>query len=378
MVYSACLRSAVGSVRESLRHLGIDVQSEEFRQHGTHSIAADAPLVLVACSGGRDSIALTAVSHIVCASLGVRCGVVIIDHALQSDSAKVASQAATRCEHMGVSPVIIRTVAVVNTGEGVEAAARNARYAAIETEAHKIQAQAILLAHTKNDQAETVLIDLLRSQGSDALAGMPRYFSIGDIPAARPLLDMTRAQTTELCHDLGLQWWDDPTNGDSGPLIDNEEIGIPFSSKTALSTQYPLRSRIRHDIIPYLSEFSGSDVVSHLAYSAKLASIDKDYLDREAQRVLQRVAQFTPENSTVRLTVSVDKLSGEHSAIRFRVLAKALAELGIPFVSKQIEGIDRLITHWHGQGPVALPSGYSATRQKHVIRLCQDSSHANR
>ena len=105
MVYSAGMKAAIGSVRQSLEQAGITRASEEFAAHGEHEPQPDAPLVLVACSGGRDSMALSAVSHIVCASLGVRCGAVIIDHRLQEGSDAVARQAAERCRALGLGPV---------------------------------------------------------------------------------------------------------------------------------------------------------------------------------------------------------------------------------------------------------------------------------
>lgn len=129
MAYSARLRKAVGAVRTTLSAVELcDVQAPEFAQHGDHAVAADAPLVLVACSGGRDSMALAAVSHIVCTSMGVRCGVVIVDHGLQEGSEQVAGEAADRCRALGLGPVIVRNATVQARGEGLEAAARQARY----------------------------------------------------------------------------------------------------------------------------------------------------------------------------------------------------------------------------------------------------------
>ena len=113
MAYSARLRKAVGAVRATLSAVELcDVQAPEFAQHGDHAVAADAPLVLVACSGGRDSMALAAVSHIVCTSMGVRCGAVIVDHGLQEGSEQVAGEAANRCRALGLGPVIVRNATV--------------------------------------------------------------------------------------------------------------------------------------------------------------------------------------------------------------------------------------------------------------------------
>jgi len=228
MAYSARLRKAVGAVRATLSAVELcDVQAPEFAQHGDHAVAADAPLVLVACSGGRDSMALAAVSHIVCTSMGVRCGAVIVDHGLQEGSEQVAGEAANRCRALGLGPVIVRNATVQARGEGLEAAARQARYNELCTAARESGAIAVLLAHTMDDQAETVLIGLLRSRGVDALAGMPQVFTRSGVTFALPLLTLTRAETTGICEDLGVEYWDDPTNGDA---VDGE-----------LPNDYPLR-----------------------------------------------------------------------------------------------------------------------------------------
>ena len=273
MAYSARLRKAVGAVRATLSAVELcDVQAPEFAQHGDHAVAADAPLVLVACSGGRDSMALAAVSHIVCTSMGVRCGVVIVDHGLQEGSEQVAGEAADRCRALGLGPVIVRNATVQARGEGLEAAARQARYNELCAAARESGAIAVLLAHTMDDQAETVLIGLLRSRGVDALAGMPQVFTRSGVTFARPLLTLTRDETTGLCEDLGVEYWDDPTNGDA---VDGE-----------LPDDYPLRSRVRHDLLPAIERFAGFNVTRHFAESAQLARMDKEYLDQRSDEVM--------------------------------------------------------------------------------------------
>ncbi|MCH4210076.1 tRNA lysidine(34) synthetase TilS [Bifidobacterium sp.] len=367
MVYTQRLKAAAGGVRLALARLGIRRQGERFIRHGEHEPSTDAPLVLIACSGGRDSIALAAVSHIVCGSLGLRCGAIVVDHGLQQGSAQVARQAADRCRAVGLSPVEIETVHVRQQGQGVEAAARQERYQALASIARRLDAAAVLLAHTKSDQAETVVIGLLRSGGLDALAGMPRSFVLQGVRFARPLLDITRAQTTGICQDLGLQWWDDPTNGGDG------------GGEAMLPGDYPLRSRIRHNLIPYLERFTGADVISHLADMALFARDDKEYLDMQADRLAAlAVSEDNGRAESPALRLAVGMLADEHVAVRRRVIAHALASLGITTTSRHVEAVDRLVSDWHGQGPISLPSGYTATRQKHVIRLCQDGGHANR
>ena len=388
MAYSARLRKAVGAVRATLSAVELcDVQAPEFAQHGDHAVAADAPLVLVACSGGRDSMALAAVSHIVCTSMGVRCGAVIVDHGLQAGSEQVASEAADRCHALGLGLVIMRNATVQARGEGLEAAARQARYNELCAAARESGAIAVLLAHTMDDQAETVLIGLLRSRGVDALAGMPQVFTRSGATFARPLLTLTRAETTGICEDLGVEYWDDPTNGDA---VDGE-----------LPNDYPLRSRVRHDLLPAIERFAGFNVTRHFAESARLARMDKEYLDQRSDEVMGEavaavdwpassaavstdapracVAGDTNDSSHgIGLMISVKRIAREPEAIRLRVIAHALSQAGVNASAAQIAAIDRLVVDWHGQGGVSLPRGYSANRKKHVIRVCQDGAHANR
>lgn len=388
MAYSARLRKAVGAVRTTLSAVELcDVQAPEFAQHGDHAVASDAPLVLVACSGGRDSMALAAVSHIVCTSMGVRCGAVIVDHGLQAGSEQVASEAADRCRALGLGPVIVRNATVQARGEGLEAAARQARYNELCTAARESGAIAVLLAHTMDDQAETVLIGLLRSRGVDALAGMPQVFTRSGVTFARPLLTLTRDETTGLCEDLGVEYWDDPTNGDA---VDGE-----------LPNDYPLRSRVRHDLLPAIERFAGFNVTRHFAESAQLARMDKEYLDQRSDEVMGEavtavdrpvssaaVSTDTPRACAaddtndsghgIGLMIGVKRIAREPEAIRLRVIAHALSQAGVNASAAQIAAIDRLVVDWHGQGGVSLPRGYSANRKKHVIRVCQDGAHANR
>ena len=332
-------------------------------------------------------MALDAVSPIVCTSMGVRCGAVIVDHGLQAGSERVASEAADRCRALGLGPVIVRNATVQARGEGLEAAARQARYDELCAAAHESGAIAVLLAHTMDDQAETVLIGLLRSRGVDALAGMPQVFTRSGATFARPLLTLTRAETTGICEDLGVEYWDDPTNGDA---VDGE-----------LPNDYPLRSRVRHDLLPAIERFAGFNVTRHFAESARLARMDKEYLDQRSEEVMGEAvaavdwpassaavstdapracaADDTNDSSHgIGLMISVKRIAREPEAIRLRVIAHALSQAGVNASAAQIAAIDRLVVDWHGQGGVSLPRGYSANRKKHVIRVCQDGAHANR
>ncbi len=375
MPYSSRLRKSIGALRSALSEAGFGMQDARFAKHGVHQPDFDAPLIMVACSGGRDSMALAAVAAKVCASWGLRCGAVIVDHQLQDGSAQVAQVAAERCAGLGLDPVRVCAIEVPPAkGLGVEAVARQARYDAIVKICGELGAAAVLLAHTKNDQAETVVMGLLRSTGLDAIAGMESTFMRDGMMFLRPWLNVTREETTGICEDLQLQWWDDPTNGPDvekpGTLNDAENGG----TTTELPSGYPLRSRVRHDLMPYIERFSGSDVVDRLSLGARLAQDDRRYLDSMAQRTIDEAFAF----GQGAIEIDARSMLKQDVAIRRRAIAHALAQAGIDCSARQVEGIDSLISDWHGQRGVNLSSGYSAYRQKHVIRVCQDGGHANR
>ncbi|OZB47829.1 MAG: tRNA lysidine(34) synthetase TilS, partial [Cellulomonas sp. 14-74-6] len=200
---------------------------------------ADLPagsLVLVACSGGADSLALAAGTAFVVGRSArhvdeaggvppLRAGAVVVDHGLQDGSAAVATRAAEQCRRLGLNPVLVVPVTVRGPG-GPEAAARDARYAALEEAARRTGAAAVLLGHTLDDQAETVLLGLARGSGARSLAGMPTRRG----PFRRPLLRLRRAETAAACTALRLVPWQDPTN--------------------AAAPDGPRRSRVRHQLLP--------------------------------------------------------------------------------------------------------------------------------
>ncbi|MFT8592057.1 MAG: tRNA lysidine(34) synthetase TilS [Bifidobacterium sp.] len=366
-MYSAIMKRAIGEMRRSLEGQGFRMQSRIFSQHGRHEAAEDAPLMLVACSGGRDSLALAYCASIVCPMLGLRCGAVIVDHNIQRGSGAVAQKAADQCTSMGLTPVSVVSIRVQKSRAGEEADARDARYAAIVECAKRTGASAVLLAHTLDDQAETIIMGLMRSTGTQALAGMPAVSIKGDVRFIRPLLKLRRADTTQLCTVAGLEWWDDPTNGD----------GVAFSQR--LPPEYPLRSRIRHDLVPFLDDFVGGDATALLTGNVRQAREDTEFLDASARDLAARsLHEASCDCDRKTLELSVEPLRTQHAALRKRVIVIALNRLGIPVSSRNVESIDGLIADWHGQGEVNLPLGFSANRQSNVIHLCKDGGHANR
>jgi tRNA(Ile)-lysidine synthase len=302
-------------------------------------VPEDAPLVLVALSGGPDSLALAVALGFEQGKCGVRAGAVIVDHALQAGSAEVAERAAEQARAAGLSPVIVRRVAVAETGSGPEADARAARYSAFADVARETKATAVLIGHTLEDQAETVLLGLARGSGARSLAGMRVISSTvsqapsPDLTFVRPLLGVRRDVVAQSLADQGIEPWVDPQNADPA-----------FS-----------RVRVRANVLPLLEAELGPGVAQALARTAAQLTDDADYLDA--------LAAATVESSVTNAgTLSTEILALLHPAIRIRCLRIWLArELDLtPLSAAHLAAVDDLVTHWHGQDAVNVPGGVVA------------------
>jgi tRNA(Ile)-lysidine synthase len=279
--------------------------------------------VLVACSGGADSLALAAATAFEAPRAGVPAGLVTVDHGLQPASAEQAERVATLGYELGFDPVEVIRVDVGTDG-GPEAAARTARYAALAAVAEALDAM-VLLGHTLDDQAETVLLGLGRGSGPRSIAGMPAV----DRRYLRPLLGTRRATTAAACAALGLPVWDDPHNQD--PAFQ--------------------RTRLRHEVLPLLEDVLQGGVTEALARTANLLRDDLDALDQLAATYLSEV-------------VEVGSVASLPRALRTRVLrAWAVANGVAPLTAERTAAVDDLITDWHGQGPVDLPGGVAVRRE---------------
>ncbi|MEU0564530.1 tRNA lysidine(34) synthetase TilS [Nonomuraea sp. NPDC005983] len=293
-------------------------------------------LVLAACSGGADSLALAAALGFVAPRAGLRGGLLTVDHGLQDGSAERAVEVAALAGKFGLDPAEVLTVRVGTAG-GPEAAARDARYAALTAAADRLGAVAVLLGHTRDDQAETVLLGLARGSGLRSLSGMAaasgRY--------RRPFLELSRATTVAACQALGLAPWNDPHNDD---------------------VRYT-RVRVRAAILPLLERELGPGVTEALARTARLARDDADALDEWADMAYQNCA-LSDIGGIVTLTVP--GLEGLPGAVRRRVLRRAAIAVGAPsgaLSATHVLAVERLVTAWHGQKGVDLPGGRTAVRR---------------
>ncbi len=296
--------------------------------------------VLVACSGGADSLALAAAAAFVAPRLGLRAGLVTVDHGMQAGSAGRASALADWARSAGFDPADAVRVDVAGRPGGPEAAARDARYAALLDAARRHGAPAVLLGHTRDDQAETVLLALARGAGPRGLAGMPASRDAAGVLLLRPLLTVARADTRKACAALGLAPWDDPHNADPAYA----------------------RARVRATALPALVDALGPAVVGNLARTATLLAADAAALDALAADAL--AGARVPDG------LAVAALHALPTAVRSRVLHAWARELGAPSAAlshRHVVALDALVTDWHGQGPVHLPGGIPVRRHGGVL-----------
>ncbi|MFW7413844.1 tRNA lysidine(34) synthetase TilS [Demequina sp. SO4-18] len=302
--------------------------------------------VWVACSGGPDSLALAAGAAFVGRKEGYLTGAIIVDHGLQEDSAAVAERAAAEVRKAGIHHVFVEKVTVGREG-GLESAARNARYAALNNrmDAEGGLSPVLLTGHTMDDQAETVLLALARGSGARALAGIPARR--GRI--IRPMLSLRRKDTVAACQALGLEPWHDPTN---------------------YVSDGPKRSAVRAKVMPALVDVLGPGVVSGLARSAALLQADADELDRQARSAMRAggaAGTKAAGASAGRSDASewqCDMLAALPDAIRSRMIKMLAENAGAgPLTTAHVVAIDLLVTGFRGQGGVALPGGYEARRE---------------
>jgi tRNA(Ile)-lysidine synthase len=293
-------------------------------------------LVLVACSGGADSLALADATAFVAPRAGLRAGLVTVDHGLQSGSDARADAVVSWAAEAGLAPATAVAVRVDGRPGGPEAAAREARYEALAVAAGELGAAVVLLGHTRDDQAETVLLALARGGGPRGIAGMPARRLIRGVPFLRPFLDVSRAQTRAACADLKLRPWQDPHNADPAYA----------------------RSRVRV-ALPVLVEALGPDLVDNLARTASLVAADVEALDALAETARPGVAN--PDGS-----LDAAALAALPTAVRTRLLRDLALRAGCPagaLSAAHIEALDALVTGWHGQGTVGLPGGLGVARR---------------
>jgi tRNA(Ile)-lysidine synthase len=293
--------------------------------------------VLVAVSGGADSLALAHALSIESKEFVVTVVGVTVDHQLQDNSADQAEKVKAQLEFFGLGCIIKKVN--VDLKNGLEASARKARYEALQEVAKEKNAVAVFLGHTRDDQAETVLLGLARGSGARSLSGMAHHNGL----YVRPLLEITRMQNEMYCKELNLQFWNDPHN-------ENPDFS---------------RVRVRNEALPILEKSIGPGIAEALARTAHLLRDDADALDHWAKR---------EEIHLDLADLDCAHLEGLPRAIRTRVIRAAIYEAGAPagmVTLEHVSAVEALISAWSGQGALNLPGGVKVERISGRLSLSQ-------
>jgi tRNA(Ile)-lysidine synthase len=315
---------------------------EQDRRPGLHPAVAEVRLavrralsrlesgatVIVALSGGADSLALAAATAFEAPKLGLRALAVTVDHGLQEGSTDAAAAAAAKARALGLEARVVRVE--VGAEGGPEAAAREARYRALRDAAREAGAGAILVGHTLDDQAETVLLGLARGAGGSSLQGMAEASVVEGALVLRPLLAVRRATTRAACAAEGLDPWDDPHNADP---------------------RYA-RVRVRERVLPVLEAELGPGVAEALARTAAQLREDAEAFDEMIDETIEDLV----EHAEAGISVSVAALAANPAALRHRIIRHVVAsEFHESLTRSQTLEVARLVTEWSGQGPIDLP-----------------------
>jgi tRNA(Ile)-lysidine synthase len=293
--------------------------------------------ILVAVSGGADSLALAHALSVESKEYVISVIGVTIDHQLQEQSGAQAEKVKLQLIEFGVDCVIKKVT--VDIKDGLEASARTARYEALQEVAKEKNAVAVFLGHTRDDQAETVLLGLARGSGTRSLSGMAHHNGL----YIRPLLEITRIQNEQYCEELKLQYWSDPHN-------QNPEYS---------------RVRVRNDALPALEKSIGPGIAEALARSAQLLRDDADALDHWAKR---------EEIHLDLADLDCAHLESLPRAIRTRIIRTAVYAAGAPagmVTLEHVSAVEALISAWSGQGALNLPGGVKVERISGRLSLLQ-------
>jgi tRNA(Ile)-lysidine synthase len=308
------------------------------------ALAATDAVVMVACSGGADSLALLAATVFEARAIGARAIGVVVDHGLQAGSKEHTARVVDQMAALGVDETASIAVTVDPGPHGIEAGAREARYVALGQLAEHFGASQVLLGHTLDDQAETVLLGLTRGSGGRSIAGMRRTFDQEGTAFARPLLDVTRAQTEAACTAEGIEWWSDPHNED--PRF--------------------VRSRVRHTVMPLLERELGPGIAAALARTADSAREDVDALDAQAELALSD-SRSDDGWDCVRL-----RALGDLPALQTRVVRLAALEAGASPSELTRDHVLDVVAIVVGPDPtkqIRLPGLVTAYREADVLRF---------
>ena len=299
--------------------------------------------LIAAVSGGADSTAMLLLLADTTARHGWSMRAAHVDHLIQSPTVREGFRAAGRqlAESVDVPFDVVEADAVLEaerSSDGLEAAARTVRYRALKQLALDRGAPAVVVAHTRDDQAETVLLHMLRGSGLDGLSGMPRVRDLGDgVRLARPMLEVSRAESEAVCRAYGSIPVRDPSN---------EEL-------------IHTRNRIRRSLLPALESFN-PNISERLAELASSVSSDRELLELVGRQTLEQLR--STGGGLVRRQFLM--LPGQ---LQVRVIRSLCAEQGITLTAERTAAALQVILHGHGV--VELPGRHNLSVAGGTIAL---------
>lgn len=321
--------------------------------------------VVIACSGGADSLAMALGIIDFTSRRGIPTCALSVDHGLRAASQAEAQAVAATLRSWGISARthhFPRASCSDYQGRGPEGAARRLRYQALRTYAaecidkgaHRVF---IVLGHTADDQAETVLLRLARGSGVGSLRAM-QELSVMDrsIFALRPILSLRRTDTEGACLQAGLTPIEDPTNSLDGEWRTRD--GQPLR-----------RSAIRHLALPALSQALGQDPTLSLVRTAQQAADDDEALNFFTDQAYRELRCEEESKDGARVILNAKGCALLPRAIRLRLYHRVALEVGArpgDLTYTHLNDVDRLVTDWKGQSSLDLP-GSQAVRKSTLL-----------
>jgi tRNA(Ile)-lysidine synthase len=303
--------------------------------------------VVVAVSGGADSLCLLHSLVRLRRLLAIEPVCFHFDHRLRSGSDADARYVLRQAGQLDVEFVLRQAQSEPAHGESVEAWARTERYRALFQVVEEREASAAAVGHTMDDQAETVLLAIVRGGGLDALAGMQPVSP----PVVRPLLESTREDTVSFCRALGLRPRKDPMNQDPAYL----------------------RVAVRREVIPLLEQRLGRNVRATVARTASLLRADADLLDRMAIAEAETASEPAhPDGRSERILLRAAALASLPVPIAARIVRRTILSMGVLPEAEHIAAILDLASHRRGRS-VDLPEGLRASREREYVRFSRPS-----
>lgn len=293
--------------------------------------------LLVGVSGGPDSMALLSALVALRGSLRLNLRAAYVDHGLRpADAPREAALVRKMGRLWGVPVRILRRKVRKEGGESLEAVAREVRYRTLTGLAIRTGCKKIALGHTEDDQAETVLMWILRGAGTAGLAGIPPVRKQQGITIIRPLIQISRAQVEGYLKDHRIQALQDRSN----------------------ESRKFLRNQIRHELIPLLEKRYSPRFRRHVSTLAEIVRADLDWLESQGRAALRRMSRLGKD----RIRLSRRKLVREPAALRRAVLRSAIAKLQGDrngFTARHWMALDELLLE-KDPSPMDLPHGFRA------------------